>query len=113
MILADDWQTALQGPSIAHAFVYGFAASPAAELALFDKAFGPRGAVADKKYTTRLYWGVRIGLALGAGVICTAAYSPTLSSFVYVYLGIAMPGLLHRGASRDGDTGDKGDSEPS
>lgn len=98
MIWADELLLALQGPSLAHAFAYGCIASLAAEVALFTKAFGPRGAITDKKYTSKLYWSVRVFLAACAGFICTAAYSPTLNPFVYVYLGIAMPGLLHRGA---------------
>jgi hypothetical protein len=94
--------TILQSPTIIHAFFYGFIASMAAELALFSKAFGPRGALTDKKYASKLYWAVRIGLALGAGIIASAAFSPGISLFVYVYIGISTPGLLNRGASVSG-----------
>lgn len=99
VLFANELLDTLQATTIVHAFVYGFLASLAAELALFAKAFGPRGAVTDKKYVTWLYWVVRVLLALLAGVIASAAYSPGLSSFVYVYLGISTPGLLNRGAS--------------
>jgi hypothetical protein len=113
VLFADELMATLQSPTIIHAFVYSTAASLAAELALFSQAFGPRGAIANKKYTSKLYWVIRVFVALFAGLLATAAFNPTLNPFVYVYLGLAMPGLLNRGASvfRGDDLSDENESD--
>src|SRR5258707_4906293 len=88
-------------PTVYLAFIYGLGGSLAVEIILLLQAMGPRGAVPGK-YKTKLFWIVRIVLAVISGLIATAYFSPHLPLFLYIHLGAATPAILTR-ASRIGD----------
>lgn len=98
-------------PTVYHAFFYGLGGSLAVEIVLVLQAMGPRGAIPGK-YKTKLFWTVRILLALLSGGIATAYFSPQLPLFLYVHMGAATPAILTR-VSRvgDDDTDENGQSE--
>jgi|GEM_PF-2327472 len=82
-------------PTVYHAFVYGFGGSLAVEIVLVLQAMGPKGAI-PRKYKTKLFWGVRLTLAILSGLIATAYYAPQLPLFLYVHMGAATPAILTR-----------------
>src|SRR4051812_16105550 len=82
-------------PTVYHAFAYGFGGSLAVEIVLILQVMGPRGAV-PQKYKTRLFWTVRLLLAVLSGWIATAYFSPHLPLFLYVHMGAATPAILTR-----------------
>ena len=97
-------------PTVYHAFAYGFGGSLAVEIILILQAMGPRGAI-PAKYKTRLFWCVRLVLALLSGMIATAYFSPQLPLFLYVHLGAATPAILTR-VSRVADDDSADADEP-
>lgn len=88
-------------PTVCHAFIYGLGGSLAVEIVLILRVMGPRGAIPGK-YRTKLFWSVRILLAILSGLVATAYYSPQLPLILYIHLGAATPAILTR-ASRAGD----------
>src|SRR2546423_12641619 len=88
-------------PTVYHAFFFGLGGSLAVEIILILRVMGPQGAVPGK-YKTKMFWFIRIFLALLSGGIATAYFSPQLPLFLYVHLGAATPAILTR-VSRVGD----------
>lgn len=82
-------------PTAGLAFVFGLTGSLAVELILIYKAIGPKGGLPGK-YKTRLFWFVRLALALASGIIAVAYFSPQIPLFLYVHIGAATPTIIAR-----------------
>jgi len=89
------------------AFIFGFCGSVAVEVVLILQAMGPRGAIPGK-YKTRLFWSVRIVLAVLSGGIAVADFSRQLPLFLYVHLSAATPAILARVTRIEDDEAEAG-----
>jgi hypothetical protein len=92
------------------AFLFGLLGSVVAELALATQAFNRKRKDFPHKYRNPWFWVLRALLAIGSGGVAMAYYSPAVSNFLYVHIGVATPVIVTQMSSPGGD--DEDDPKP-